>query len=219
VKIEKPGEPSGDKARSAARAYRQSAREVQAGLTRLLLVQAACDLLAEQGDATAFSLDSVAQRAGVSRATVFNQFGGKQGLLHAVFDQLSATAGLMDVDAMLTQPDAQQALRDYVQAFADFYQSARALLRRLKAFAVMDPEFERLITAREEKRRAGLLWLVQRLKGVRPGGAAAASHARLAARLKALLVLEVFESLAGPGRSLREAAPEVLAMARALLDA
>jgi len=102
------------------RAYRQSTRRVQAGLTRVLVLQAARDLLLGGSDAAGFTVDAVARQAGVARATVFNGFGGKHGLLQALFDEMSDRAGLMDVDALLGQPDAGQALADYVHAFGAF---------------------------------------------------------------------------------------------------
>jgi AcrR family transcriptional regulator len=197
------------------RPYRQSRRQVQAALTRVVVVQAARDLLGGEADAGKFTLDAVALRAGVSRATVFNLFGGKPGLLNALFDEMSQRAGLMDVDVLLAQEDATAALRDYVRRFGDFYGAERALLKRLKAYAALDLDFQRLMDTRDDKRTAGCLYLVQRLQG--SGGRPTAAQRELASRLKALLLLEVFESLAGPSRSPREASPAVLAMALAIV--
>jgi AcrR family transcriptional regulator len=199
-----------------SRPYRQSRRQVQAALTRVVVLQAARDLLGGEADAGRFTLDAVAMRAGVSRATVFNLFGGKPGLLNALFDEMSERAGLMDVDALLAQEDAAAALRDYVHRFGDFYGAERALLKKIKAYAALDPDFQRLMDAREDKRTAGCLYLVRRLQG--SGGRPTAGQRQLAARLEALLLLEVFESLAGP-RSPRDASPDVLAMALAILGA
>jgi AcrR family transcriptional regulator len=161
----------------------------------MLVTRSARDLLVDSAQASAFTLDAVAARAGVSRATVFNLFGGKPGLLNALFDEMSHRAGLMDVDALLTQEDSRRALAQYVQAFADFYASEHALLKKLRAYAVLDADFSRLVEAREDMRTAGLLFLVNRLQG---GGRATAAQKRLAEKLRALLVLEVFEMLAGP---------------------
>lgn len=202
--------------KKSTRPYDQSRRQVQAGLTRAVVLQATRDLLAGQADAGGFTLDAVAQRAGVSRATVFNLFGGKAGLLHALFDELSGRAGLMDVDALLAQQDPHRALREYVQAFGAFYESERLLLRKLRAYAALDAEFARLIEAREDKRTAGLLYLVQRLGGAQGGARSTAAQRRTAAMLKALLVMEVFESLAGPSQPLTAACGPVLEMARAI---
>lgn len=203
--------------KQTARPYSQSCRQVQTDLTRLLLLQAARDLLVDETEAGRFTLDAVALRAGASRATVFNLFGSKSGLLHALVDELSTRAGLMNVDALLTQTDAHQALRHYVQAFADFYQAERTLLKRLRACAVLDKDFAQLLDVREEKRSAGLTYLVQRLQGTPLNRSPTASQRLLAAKLKALLVLEVFESLAGGNGSLSGVAPTVISMVEAIL--
>ncbi|MEO5671001.1 MAG: helix-turn-helix domain-containing protein [Ramlibacter sp.] len=201
--------------KDVVRPYDQSSRRVQAGLTREMVLQAARDLLAREADAARFTLDAVALRAGVSRATVFNLFGGKPGLLNALFDEMSGRAGLMDVDALLTQADPHRALADYVERFGDFYGEGRAVLRKLRAYAALDADFARVVQARDDKRIAGLLYLVRRLQ---PNGARPTTRQRLlAAKLKALLGLEVFESIAGPGRSPREASAVVLEMAQAIL--
>lgn len=200
-----------------ARPYSQSCRQVQADLTRLLLVQAARDLLVDETNAGRFTLDAVALRAGASRATVFNLFGGKSGLLHALVDDLSTRAGLMNVDALLTQTDAHKALREYVQAFADFYQAERSLLKKLRACAVLDKDFAQLLDVREDKRTAGLVYLVQRLQGTPLNRRPTASQGLLAAKLKALLVMEVFESLAGGNSSVSAVAPTVISMVEAVV--
>lgn len=202
--------------KESGRPYQQSRRQVQAALTRAVVLQAARDLLGREADAGKFTLDAVAQRAGVSRATVFNLFGGKPGLLHALLDEMSERAGLMDVDALLAQEDARAALRDYVYRFGDAYGTDRTLLKKLKAYAALDPEFQRVMDARDGKRAAGCLYLVQRLQGC-GGGRATAGQREVAARLKALLLLEVFQSLAGPGQSPKDASATVLKMAEAVL--
>lgn len=202
-----------------ARAYRQAARAVQAGLTRTLVLAAARRLLEQAPQTAAFTLEAVAAEAGVARATVFNLFGGKRGLLRALFDEMSGAAGLMDVDAMLTQPDAHQALRDYVMAFAAFHEAGGGVLRQLKAQALQDADLASLIAQRERKRRAGLLWLVQRLQGRRPGAAPTKAQLRLVARLRALLVQEVFDALAKDTGSMTAAGREVADMAKAIVDA
>ncbi len=55
------------------------------GVTRTPILQAACQLLAS-GGFSAFTIDTVARAADVSRMTIYNQFGSKAGLLEAIFD-------------------------------------------------------------------------------------------------------------------------------------
>lgn len=67
------------------RKYRSALRDAQARATRRAIVDAAIALFAERGYA-ATSIDSIAEAAGVSRATVFNAVGGKATLLRAAYD-------------------------------------------------------------------------------------------------------------------------------------
>ena len=66
--------------------YRLGRRQQGVDRTRSGILAAARELLAEAGPE--FSLGKVAVRAGVSRITVYNQFGSKAGLI----DQLAARA-------------------------------------------------------------------------------------------------------------------------------
>jgi len=67
----------------AARSYRLGRRQAVADRTRRTILVAASELLA-QHPLHALSVGAVAARAGVSRITVYNQFGSRAGLLEAV---------------------------------------------------------------------------------------------------------------------------------------
>jgi AcrR family transcriptional regulator len=65
--------------------YRSKLREAQAQQTRMAIIEAAHQLYVERGYG-ATSVDAIADRAGVGRATVFNSVGGKLALLRAAYD-------------------------------------------------------------------------------------------------------------------------------------
>ncbi len=67
------------------RRYRSSLRAEHARATRYAVVQAASDLFVERGYAGA-TIDAVAERAAVSRKTVFTAVGGKPELLKLAWD-------------------------------------------------------------------------------------------------------------------------------------
>src|SRR5215831_12357742 len=73
------------------RLYRSSRRTVTAERTRARLLKAASAMLAAPDG---ISLDAVARRAGVTRLTVYNQFGSRRALLEAVFDDMAERGGL-----------------------------------------------------------------------------------------------------------------------------
>jgi AcrR family transcriptional regulator len=67
------------------RAYRSALRDDQARATRRRVVDAARDLFIEHGYAGA-TIDAIAERAGVSRKTVFTSIGGKPAALRLAWD-------------------------------------------------------------------------------------------------------------------------------------
>ena len=71
------------------RPYKQVARARATERTRETLLQAASEAV-ERDDWTQASLESVAQRAGVTKQTALRHFGSKQGLLEAVLRRTSA---------------------------------------------------------------------------------------------------------------------------------
>ena len=68
-----------------AREYRLGRRQAEADRTRSRILAAARELVSELGPES--SIGKVAARAGVSRITIYNQFGSKAGLLEALSTQ------------------------------------------------------------------------------------------------------------------------------------
>jgi AcrR family transcriptional regulator len=148
------------------RRYSSPVREKAAAEKRERTLAAAAEVLAS-GDLTAFSLDAVAQRAGVTRLTVYNQFGSRSGLLEAVFDDRAMRGGLGRIASAMAMADAQAALRRIIEIFCEFWESNRAL-GPLHAAISLDPEFAAALEQRNERRRRLLTTLVTRLAGEAP---------------------------------------------------
>ena len=70
------------------RAYRLGERQALVDETRGRIVAAARELLRAGDDVARFSMEAVARAAGVSRMTVYYQFGSRVGLLEAVCDRI-----------------------------------------------------------------------------------------------------------------------------------
>jgi len=83
----------------ATRAYRSDLRTQQAELTRGLIAEAARSAFLEHGWAGT-SIKNVAERAGVSDATVYAVFGSKAGLALSLVDTIDARA---DVPRILAE--------------------------------------------------------------------------------------------------------------------
>jgi AcrR family transcriptional regulator len=196
------------------RPYRLGKREEAIGQGRRRILDAAREQLRMTDAYPGFTVDAVARRADVARATVYYQFGSKTGLLEAVCDDLAEAGGMADLARVFTSPAPDAAIRGFITAFAGFWGVDRVVMRRLRALAALDPDVGAVIAARDQRRREGLTVLVGRL----PAGAEPAAD-QVAQILYALTSFETFDTLAGPDRDLADALPVVTSLAKAVLTA
>src|SRR5713101_2771674 len=79
----------------------QASDRAAAAENRERVIKAAARSLREDASIASFSLDAVAKAAGVTRLTVYHQFGSRRGLFEAVFDEIARQGGLAEIpDAM-----------------------------------------------------------------------------------------------------------------------
>jgi AcrR family transcriptional regulator len=137
-------------------------RAVTTAATRRGIIDAARELLATH-DWQQFTIEAVANRAGVTRVTVYNQVRSKRGLLDAVLADLVDRAGM---DQLLTDTEhlrADEACAAIVQRTCLFWHSERELLRPLFGLAAADHDVASILNQREEWRSNQLQSLVRRL--------------------------------------------------------
>jgi AcrR family transcriptional regulator len=144
------------------RPYRMARRRQSTEETRSQIIAAARELITEEAEPGTFSLEAVARRAGVARMTVYYQFGSLQGLLQALCDSLAIAGGIERLAEAFQLPDARDAVDHYIAVFVKFWESDRAVLRRLGALAGLDPELAAVLTERYGWRRKGIALLLQR---------------------------------------------------------
>ncbi len=128
------------------RAYRLGRRQEAVGLTRSTILAAARDLVTELGHD--FSVGKVAQRARVSRITLYNQFGSKAGLLEALTADARASHATPPVGH---DPDGRTQLRSRIGHACATWAADPSLYRRLQehaAWAGEDSEHDRSLTER-----------------------------------------------------------------------
>jgi AcrR family transcriptional regulator len=181
-----------------SRSYKSAVREEAAGRTRAKIIAAAASVLGN-GEAGDFSLDAVARQAGVTRLTVYNQFGSRRSLLEAVFDDRATQAGLHRIAGAITDSDAHAGLRTLVAIFCDFWSYDEGAFQRLYAAGSADAELRDSLTARNERRRKALSKLVHRMPV-----AADAKKAKLRDLIDTLFALtsfHFFAELSSSGRS------------------
>src|SRR5215475_14433744 len=143
------------------RRYKSAVRNEAASENRARVLEAAIKLLGNP-DASATSMEAVAKAAGVTRLTVYNQFGSRAALLEQVFDELARRGDLARIPQAMTMPDPRAALARLIEIFCDFWGSDAAV-GRLNRVAAMDEEFAAALAARHERRRRAVSALVQRL--------------------------------------------------------
>lgn len=144
------------------RPYQLGRRQADIDEGRRRILDAARDLLAESTHYAAFTIDAVAQRADVARATVYDQFRSKTGLLEALCDALAERGGMAELSRAFAASDPDDALRLLVTAFTRFWGTDRLVMRRLRALAALEPNVAGVITARDERRRQALKTLLDR---------------------------------------------------------
>jgi AcrR family transcriptional regulator len=137
-----------------------SPRRVATERTRARLVKAASAMLAARDGV---SLDAVAKKAGVTRLTIYNQFGSRRALLEAVFDDMAERGGLHRLREAMANPDPHLAVGSIVSIFCEFWSVHPGALWRLHAAGATDPELEQSLRARNQRRRHLFSVLVGRM--------------------------------------------------------
>ena len=198
------------------RPYRLGQRQAATEQTRARILTAARELLLTSDAFSGFSIDAVARKADVARMTVYHQFGSKIGLLEAMSDSLAAHGGMDQLANAFRRSDPLDALDEYVVVFSRFWQSDRLVTRRLRALSALDPDFENVIKARDERRRTGLRVILLRFVE-KYGQPAPEAIDEIINILFTLLSFETFDTLAGPTHSIEEVAPVVQRLSRAVL--
>jgi AcrR family transcriptional regulator len=195
------------------RAYVSTVRAAAAAEKRDRILEAAAKSLREDASIASFSLDTVAKAAGVTRLTVYNQFGSRRGLLEAVFDEIARKGGLHQIAEAMATPDPRAALDRMVEIFCAFWNRDPAVGRLHEAMAT-DPEFASALIERNERRRKGVRVLVDRI-----AGKTASRRARQDAvdTIFALTSYAMFAMLS-PGRSVGEICHLVQSACRAALQ-
>ena len=185
------------------RRYLLRQRQTSVDETRSKIIGAARELILSDLALAGFSVDRVAKQADVARATVYNQFGNKLGLLEALFDDLARRGGMFELKEAFRKDDPLAALNEFVATFGRFWSTDRIVIRRLHAMIVLDSEMAKADSARQERRREGLRVIVGRLKK-KYKLTTKLSFDEIIEIVHTLTAFETFDALAGKQRSPEE---------------
>ncbi len=199
----------------AIRPYTAARRRESAETVDRVLV--AAERLIKDGAFHAATMDELAVAAGVSRATVFNRFGSKLGVLEALFTRGMEGPEMAAIQEALALEDPVAALDAVVEAGCAIWEVCGFVVQQLQAVAVLEPDAAALIDEQQDEQRADLQGLTRRLAKagrLRPG----LSQARATATLHMLTSLESFLWLReGYGLSPRQTRETLTELARTLL--
>lgn len=135
------------------RSYNLGKRQALTEETRVRILEAARKLLASEATPADLGLQTIARQAGVSRLTIYYQFGSRPGLLEALYDYLADRGNVRQVAEIFHESDANRALEKMVRTFVQFWASDPVVMRRLRSMSVLDAEIEAGVRARDARRR------------------------------------------------------------------
>jgi AcrR family transcriptional regulator len=130
--------------------------------TRRRINDAVRELLAE-GSFHTSTMEEVAERAGVSRATLYQHFGSRLDLVDAVCEGFAENPALARLRETVELPDADKALDETIANTVAFWSSEHDVLRNLYDVAAVDPAAQELVERQRDDRRGEYERLVRTL--------------------------------------------------------
>jgi AcrR family transcriptional regulator len=153
------------------RPYDSPLRKAQAAATRRAIIDAAATLFIERGY-VATSIETIAEAAGVSRATVFTSVGGKKALLKKAYDVAlvgdDEPIAFPDRPASLAvraEPDPVRFLAGYAGLVTDINRRLAPIYEAVRGAASADPEVREVFETIGTERRIGAGRVVGQLIG------------------------------------------------------
>src|SRR5438874_7762359 len=148
---------------SMPRVYRTRPRADRSQETRERITRAVRELLAE-GTFHESTVEEVADRAGISRATLYQHFGSRLELVDAICDTFDANPALLALRRSVQLPDADAALAETITNAVGFWSSEDPILSQLYGVAAIDPAAQDLVERQRVDRRGEMEQLANRLR-------------------------------------------------------
>src|SRR5689334_4088276 len=99
------------------------------------------------------TVEDVASRAGVSRATLYQHFGSRVGLVDAMCETFDANPALIAIREATGDPDPLRALHTSITHTVRFWASEEPVLSQLYGAAAVDPAAKELVERQRQDRR------------------------------------------------------------------
>lgn len=147
----------------APRPYQLGRRETAVQETRQRVIDAARAMIVEEGFHRT-SLEDIARRADVSRATVYYQFTNKRGLLEAVIDETMSLADGRSVVASYQLEDPSAAAVSLLREVTRFWKAQFPIFQKVLGLSAVDPDVRDIVLGRVGAREPIMWGLVRRLE-------------------------------------------------------
>jgi AcrR family transcriptional regulator len=136
----------------SSRPYRTRRQPDRTKATREQIKTAVRDLLAE-GSFHASSVEQVAERAGVARATLYQHFRSRLELVDAICETFDENPALLQLRDTVELPDADIALAETIALTVGFWSTEDPILRQLYGAAAIDSAAQALVDRQRGDRR------------------------------------------------------------------
>src|SRR5437016_11027106 len=147
----------------SAHAYRTTRKPGRSDATRERIKIAVHELLAD-GTFHTSTVEQVADRAGISRATLYQHFRSRLELVDAICETFDANPALLELRQIVELPDAEAALDETIANCIRFWSSEDPVLRQLYGVAAIDPAAQSLVDRHPHDRRRALDRLANNLQ-------------------------------------------------------
>ena len=119
--------------------------------------------LLDEGSFHEATVEQVGERAGVSRATVYQHFPSRLDLVDAMCDTFGANPALLSVRQSVELEDLSAAVNATIADSVRFWSSEDSILRQLYGVAAVDPAAQALVERQLRDRRGEMQKLARRL--------------------------------------------------------
>jgi AcrR family transcriptional regulator len=200
-----------------SRVYRQQRRAETTARTRAQIMDAVRALL-EQGTFHEASVEEIARAAGVGRATLYQHFGSRLGLVEAICGSLSENPSMVAIQASPDVADPRAALTQMLRQGIRFWDSEESLHRHLYGLAEIDESAAGFVERQTNDRHSVVERIVERLVDADALGDKV-TKAQARATLFLLTSFHTFQELRGAGLTPEETERFAISRAQELLAA
>lgn len=148
-----------------ARTYRARGRgrTAKGDETRRKIKAAVAELMTE-GTFHDSTVEQVADRAGISRATLYQHFRSRLELVDAICERFDENPALLAIRAAVELPDADAALAETIAHAVRFWSSEDPILGQLYGVVAIDPAAEAFVKRQRADRHGEMTRLVRNLE-------------------------------------------------------